>query len=69
MSDDYRAYVLAELRCAVLRARLNENDLTAIAIALKAGLIDTEHALEHLHDCGVLRLVAPPSAPDEEAAP
>jgi hypothetical protein len=52
-------YLLAELRCAVLRARLWESDITAVALALKGGLISPDEALENLHDCGALHLVAP----------
>jgi hypothetical protein len=57
--DNYRAYLLAELRCAFLRARLLQNDIAAIGLALKAGFIDSANAIEHLADCGALR---PPSS-------
>ena len=50
-------YLVAELRCASLRARLWVADIDAIAIALKAGLIHPEQALELLHDCDALHLV------------
>lgn len=60
--NSYRRYVLAELRCAFLRARLLENDIAAVGIALKDGLIDADNAVEHLSECGVLRLVAPATA-------
>lgn len=58
-SNNYVDYLLAEVRCAVIRAKLWQNDLTAIGIALKAGLIDPDSAIEHLADCDALRLVAP----------
>ena len=61
--DDYRNYLLAELRCAVLRAKLLENDLVAIGLALKGGLIDADSAVEHLWECDALRLIAPSSSP------
>jgi hypothetical protein len=51
-------YVLAELRCAALRARLIAADIDAIGIALKSGLIDAERAIKELADCGALSLVA-----------
>jgi hypothetical protein len=57
---DHFDYLLAELRCAVLRARLVQADLEAIGIALKVGLISPEQALEHLDDCDLLRLVGVP---------
>jgi hypothetical protein len=52
-------YLLAELRCAALRARLWAHDIDAVGIALKGGLIHPEQALELLHECEALRLVAP----------
>jgi hypothetical protein len=50
-------YVLAEMRCAVLRAKLWQADLEAIGIALRGGLVSPEQALELLHDCGILEIV------------
>ena len=50
-------YLLAELRCASLRARLWVADIEAVGIALKGGLIHPEQALELLHDCDALHLV------------
>ena len=61
-SSGYVDYLIAELRCAVLRAKLWQNDITAIGLALKAGFISTEDALEHLSDCDALRLIVPSSA-------
>jgi hypothetical protein len=54
-------YLLAELRCASRRARLWVADIDAIGIALKGGLIHPEQALELLHECEALHLVAPSS--------
>jgi hypothetical protein len=59
-------YLLAELRCATLRARLWQADIEAVGLALKATLITPAQALELLHDCDVLRLVGPTH---EEARP
>jgi hypothetical protein len=53
----YVEYLLAELRCAALRARLWQSDIDTIGLALKAGLISPDQAVEHLADCGVLRLL------------
>jgi hypothetical protein len=58
-------YLLAELRCASLRARLWQADIEAVGLALKGGLIEPEQALELLSDCDALHLVAPP--PEERA--
>ena len=49
-------YLLAELRCASLRARLLQADIDAIGQALKGGLITTEQAVWHLDDIGIQRL-------------
>ena len=53
-------YLVAELRCASLRARLQQADIEAVGMALKAGLIEPEQALELLADCDCLHLVSPP---------
>jgi hypothetical protein len=58
-------YLLQELRCASLRARLWQADIEAVALAMKAGLIDPEQALELLQDCDCLKLVG---MPREQAA-
>jgi hypothetical protein len=58
---DRRAYLLQELRCAALRARLWQADIEAVGLALKGGLIHPEQAIELLSDCDALHLVAPPS--------
>jgi hypothetical protein len=52
-------YLLAELRCASLRARLWQSDIEAVGLALKAGLIEPEQALELLHECDCLQLISP----------
>jgi hypothetical protein len=55
--QDHRDYLLAELRCAALRARLWQHDIEAVGLALKGGLIEPEQALELLQDCDALHLV------------
>ena len=52
-------YLLAELRCATLRARLVASDLDAIGLALKGGLITSVQALELLDDCDLFRYIEP----------
>jgi hypothetical protein len=63
----YREYVLAELRCASLRARLAYADIDAVAIALKDGRITSDQAIEILGDCDCLQYIEPtrpaPKAP------
>jgi hypothetical protein len=56
-------YLLNELRCAALRARLWQADITSIGIALKAGWISPEEAVEALADCDCLKLIEPKEAP------
>ncbi len=57
ISQDRRAYLLAELRCAALRARLWAHDIDAMGLALKGGLIDPEEAIEWLDDYRCLSLI------------
>jgi hypothetical protein len=45
-----REYVLAELRCLWLRAKLIQIDIQAIGIALKGNLISPGQAVELLND-------------------
>jgi hypothetical protein len=56
-STSFQEYLLAELRCASLRLRLEQSDIDAIGIALKSGLITTDQALSLLDDCDALRCV------------
>jgi hypothetical protein len=58
-----RDYLLAELRCAALRARLLQADLDAVGMALKAGLVEPEQALELLADCDCLQFISPKEPP------
>jgi hypothetical protein len=54
-----RDYLIAELRCASLRARLQVHDIDALAMALKAGLVEPEQALELLADCDCFQFISP----------
>jgi hypothetical protein len=54
-----RDYLIAELRCASLRARLWQADIDAVGMALKAGLVEPEQALVLLHECDCLQLISP----------
>jgi hypothetical protein len=57
---DKAGYLLAELRCAALRARLAACEVDAIGIALRSGMIDPDTAVAWLHDCGLLDYVTLP---------
>jgi hypothetical protein len=59
-------YLLAELRAASLRARLWQADIDAVGLALKAGLVEPEQAVELLHECDALHLVG--AVREEESA-
>jgi hypothetical protein len=54
-----RDYLIAELRCASLRARLWQADIDAVGMAFKAGLVEPEQALELLRECDCLQLISP----------
>ena len=62
-------YLLAELRCASLRARLLQADIDAIGIALKGSLITAEQAIDLLHDCDALRYIEPAIPTTQAGAP
>jgi hypothetical protein len=68
VAQDKREYLLAELRAAALRARLWQADIDAIGLALKAQLISPDQAVEHLSDCGLLRLLGLREEQEEAAA-
>jgi hypothetical protein len=57
--DNRAAYLLAELRCAALRAQLMQSDIEAVRLAIQGGLITPAQAVELLHDCDVLRYIQP----------
>jgi hypothetical protein len=59
-----RDYLLAELRCASLRARLWQSDIDAVVAALKAEWITPEQAVETLADCDCLQLIEPREIPN-----
>ena len=53
--QDFSQYLLAELRCASLRLRLEQSDIQAVGLALQGGLITPAQAVALLHDRDVLR--------------
>ena len=56
---EYTEYLLAELRCAALRARILASDVDAIGVALKNGLVTPDQAVDLLSECDAIRLVMP----------
>jgi hypothetical protein len=53
-------YLLAELRCAAMRARLMQLDIEAVGVALKGGLVTPDQAVELLAECDCFKLVDTP---------
>jgi hypothetical protein len=62
-----RDYLLAELRCAALRARLWQADIEAVGKALRAEWITPEQAVEALKDCDCLQLIEGKGIPNGKA--
>jgi hypothetical protein len=52
--SDFRDYLLAEIRCAALRARLAALDIDAAGVALRGGMITPEVALEWVNEAGAI---------------
>jgi hypothetical protein len=55
-SSAFTNFVLGQIRCAELRARIAANQLKATAVALSGGLIGAEAAIAMLHEAGLLPL-------------
>jgi hypothetical protein len=62
-------YLLAELRCASLRAQLVQADIDAISLALRHCLISSEQAVDLLYDCDLLRYIEPAVPTTQVEAP
>jgi hypothetical protein len=58
-----REYLLAELRCALARARLAALDLECVGIALKNDVVTADQACELLDAAGCLGFVGPSEEP------
>lgn len=52
-------YLLAEMRCARLRAQLIQNEIDAIGIALDRGMITADQAMQCLQEVGLARWIGP----------
>jgi hypothetical protein len=55
----FRDYVLAELRCARMRAQLLVKEIEVIGIALRGGVIHPEMAVEMLAEANALDFLLP----------
>ena len=55
--QDLVAYLLAEFRCAAQRAKLAADDLIAIGLALKGGLITPYQAIMHVQETEAFRFL------------
>jgi hypothetical protein len=56
-ANDLKAYLLAEIRCAVRRAKLAADDLVAIGLALKGDLITPHQAIMHIEETDAFRFL------------
>jgi hypothetical protein len=54
----FRDYLLAEIRCASLRAKILQAEIDAIGIALKGGMVTAEQAIVLMHGVDLLRFIA-----------
>jgi hypothetical protein len=66
--NDRTEYLLGELRCAALRARLWVADIDAVGSALRSALISPDQAVAALADCDALHLLGcerPPTAAEK----
>ncbi len=55
--DARREYILAEFRCALLKAKLAQLDIEAVALALKFNIVTAEDAAAMFWDCDAIRFL------------
>lgn len=60
-SSDYTAYVLSQINCAAIRARLIVAEIESAEAALRGDFISADEALAWAYEAGVLPLIAPSS--------
>jgi hypothetical protein len=66
--DPHREFILAALRVASARAKLMDNEIMSIGVALRGRLISPEMALKWANDMGLLYLMQPiPQAVEDVA--
>jgi hypothetical protein len=56
-SDGRREYILAEFRCALMKAKLAQLDIEAVATALKLRLVTPEQAVSIFWDSEAVRFI------------
>jgi hypothetical protein len=61
-SSGFTDFVLKQLRCVGLRTMLIGDQIDALGVALRGGIISQEMALLGLHECGAMGLIMPSSA-------
>ena len=67
MPDFFKDYILSELRCARMRAKLLIMEIDTIGIAVRRGIMDPESALEALAEANALDFLRPtPPAHDPQ---
>ena len=59
IDEEFKAYLLDQTRAAILRLKVQVNELTGVGVALKAGVITTEQAIADLHRSGLLTHIGP----------
>jgi hypothetical protein len=57
LAEQHRDFLLAALRAASVRAKLMECDINTIGLALKAGMIGPDTAVQWIRDSGLTWLV------------
>lgn len=57
IDDGRREYILAEFRCALLKARLAQCDIEAVATALQLKIVSPEQAAEIFWDSPAIRFL------------
>jgi hypothetical protein len=57
ISDPRREYILAEFRCAWTKAKLAQQDIEAVGLALQASLMTVEEAVAMFWDSEAVRFL------------
>lgn len=66
--EEFKLYLLAQTRAAIIRLKMQINQLTTVGVGLKSGVISTEQAITDLYKGGLLVKIAPyPPEPAAEA--
>ena len=61
-STSFNDYLLAELKCAAIRARLLTAEIDSIEVALRGNFISADNAIAWLHEAGAIGLITASSA-------